>query len=150
MTLDDARPPLTILVAIDGSEHALRALQWALSWPPVGGRPTTMLLAHVHHDAPLRGAGTFVGQAALDAYLDEQARVALAPAQALCASATAPSQSLLLRGPIAQTLIDTAAAHQCDLIVLGTKGRHALHDWLTGSTAQRVISLSKIPVVLVP
>jgi nucleotide-binding universal stress UspA family protein len=141
---------MKILVAIDGSEHALRALRHALSLAARMPEPHQMVLVHVHHDAPLRGAGSFVGQEALDTYLDQQAQAATDPAEQLCKAAPCPAQVLWLRGPIAQTLAETAAQQGCELLVLGTKGRGAVRDWLLGSTAQRIASLSRVPVLLVP
>jgi nucleotide-binding universal stress UspA family protein len=58
-------------------------------------------------------------------------------------------ESRVLRGRVAQAIAESADASQCDLIVLGSKGRSAFKDLMIGSVAQRVASLAKTPVVLV-
>jgi nucleotide-binding universal stress UspA family protein len=45
--------------------------------------------------------------------------------------------------------VDAAQKGKYDLVVLGSKGRNAVSDLLLGSVAQRVMSLSKQPVLLV-
>ncbi len=53
-------------------------------------------------------------------------------------------------GTASQAIIGTAIAKNSTLIVLGKKGRSVLKDLLLGSTAERVIRDSKLPVLLVP
>jgi len=55
----------------------------------------------------------------------------------------------MLRGQVAQSIAKAAADADCELIVLGSKGRSAIKDLLIGSVAQRVASLSDVPVTLV-
>jgi nucleotide-binding universal stress UspA family protein len=55
----------------------------------------------------------------------------------------------MLRGQVAQSIAKAATDADCDLIVLGSKGRTALKDLLIGSVAQRVASLASMPVTLV-
>ena len=53
-------------------------------------------------------------------------------------------------GTASQAIIGTSLAKNSTLIVLGKKGRSFIKDLLLGSTAERVIRDSKIPVLLVP
>ncbi|WP_457742780.1 universal stress protein [Thermococcus sp.] len=53
-------------------------------------------------------------------------------------------------GTASQAIIGTALAKDSTLIVIGKKGRSILKDLLLGSTAERVIRDSKLPVLLVP
>jgi len=53
-------------------------------------------------------------------------------------------------GTASQAIIGTALAKDSTLIVIGKKGRGILKDLLLGSTAERVIRDSKLPVLLVP
>lgn len=48
------------------------------------------------------------------------------------------------------TILDTAKKKKCDLIVMGTVGQSGLRGMLIGSTAHKVLSKSKIPVMVVP
>ena len=58
-------------------------------------------------------------------------------------------EAKMLRGQVAQSIAKAAADADCELIVLGSKGRSAIKDLLIGSVAQRVASLSDVPVTLV-
>ncbi|WP_297469944.1 universal stress protein [Thermococcus sp.] len=53
-------------------------------------------------------------------------------------------------GTASQAIIGTALAKGATLIVLGKKGRSILKDLILGSTAERVMRDSKLPVLLVP
>lgn len=48
-----------------------------------------------------------------------------------------------------QEIVETAAAEQADLIVIGTHGRSGLNRLLLGSVADRVIRLAPCPVLAV-
>jgi nucleotide-binding universal stress UspA family protein len=58
-------------------------------------------------------------------------------------------ETRLVRGQVAQTILKAATDRDCDLIILGSKGRSALRDLLIGSVAQRVIAMSTIPVTII-
>ncbi len=47
-----------------------------------------------------------------------------------------------------QAIISTAAAKNCDLIVMASHGRKGLAAFLLGSETQRVLTQSKIPVLV--
>ena len=53
-------------------------------------------------------------------------------------------------GAASQAIIGTALAKKATLIVIGKKGRSVLKDLILGSTAERAIRDSKVPVLLVP
>ncbi len=46
----------------------------------------------------------------------------------------------------AQTIVDTAQEHQCDLIFMGSHGRSGLGKLLLGSVTSKVLALCDIPV----
>ncbi len=52
-------------------------------------------------------------------------------------------------GRPSDALIETAQAKRASLVVLGTHGRSALEKMLLGSTAERVVRLSPVPVLTV-
>ena len=53
------------------------------------------------------------------------------------------------RGDAAMEIVDYAAEHEIDLIVVGTKGRSSIADILLGSVANKVVHKAKCPVVTV-
>jgi nucleotide-binding universal stress UspA family protein len=46
-------------------------------------------------------------------------------------------------------ILQAAANHQCDLIVLGTHGRTGMRRFLEGSIAEQVVRLAQCPVLVV-
>ena len=50
---------------------------------------------------------------------------------------------------IAETIIKTAKEQGCDLIVMGSYGRHGLEKLLLGSVTTRVLGRSPVPVLVV-
>jgi nucleotide-binding universal stress UspA family protein len=52
-------------------------------------------------------------------------------------------------GRPSDTIVDTATRHKATLIILGTHGRSVLEKFLLGSTAERVLRLSAVPVLTV-
>jgi nucleotide-binding universal stress UspA family protein len=61
-----------------------------------------------------------------------------------------PTEMEVMVGTASQAIIGTALAKKASMIVIGKKGRSFLKDLLLGSTAERVLRDSKLPVLLVP
>lgn len=140
---------LKLLIAVDGSAHALRALEAAGRLEP----QTTgldVVLVHVR-DVPIYS----------DQYppLDAQAvELALQQQQsALLEAALAAARQAGLKQVRAQAEVGLAAKEIAraaselgvDMILIGTHGRGALGGLLLGSVAQRVVHLAAVPVLLV-
>ncbi|KTD09119.1 universal stress protein [Legionella gratiana] len=53
------------------------------------------------------------------------------------------------KSQIAEKLVDEATGWSADLIIIGTHGRRGIQHILTGSVAEEIIRISKIPVLLV-
>jgi nucleotide-binding universal stress UspA family protein len=140
---------MKILVAIDGSKNSLRALKFAIKLTGRVSEPSELLLVNAHDDIALRGASQFVGKDAVKGYLDDLSRTELADAIQAADKSKVRYETRMLRGQIAQVIAKAASDADCDLIVLGSKGRSAIKDLLIGSVAQRVASLSDVPVTLV-
>jgi nucleotide-binding universal stress UspA family protein len=140
---------MKILVAIDGSKNSLRALKYAIKLAGRMAEPSQLMLVNAHDDIALRGASQFVGKDAVKDYLDDLSRSELQDAIAAAEKAKVKFETKMLRGQVAQAIAKAAGDADCDLIVLGSKGRSAIKDLLIGSVAQRVASLSDVPVTLV-
>ncbi|HMA97584.1 MAG TPA: universal stress protein [Polyangiaceae bacterium] len=55
----------------------------------------------------------------------------------------------LVEGPIATTILEQAAKHQAELIIMGTHGRRGAARLVGGSVAAEVVSLAECPVLTV-
>lgn len=61
-----------------------------------------------------------------------------------------PAVERVLRvGIPAETIVEYARRHNCDLIVMGTHGRTGLSHLLMGSVAEKVVRLAPCPVMVV-
>ena len=141
-----------ILVAVDGSSHAERALTAALE---LAQRcDATLVLFHAVELGPMR--------ADLDGLVDEAARqvyrrvgeelatkVLDAAEQRAQAGGIARIERSVAAGDAAATIVDAARAGEVGLIVVGTRGLTGLHGLALGSVAHKVTSLAHCPVMVV-
>jgi len=55
-----------------------------------------------------------------------------------------------IQGPIVDKVLDQAAEHHADLIVMGSHGHGSLYDFLVGSVTNGVLRGAKCPVLVIP
>lgn len=139
-----------LLIAVDGSEHALRAVRRAIELASEWRDKPELALISVHDDTALHHASHFVGQRAVLEHLNAQSESDLTAALALCREAGWEPERIIRVGHVAHEIAQTAQSRAFDLLVLGIKGRTALADLLMGSVAQRVCAVTTIPILLVP
>ena len=145
--------PKKILVAYDGSAHSKEALSWAVDLSVISGapviavkvvEPVEMNRAYALYEA---GYG-----ATLAERFDEMRKL---DAQQMKDAMDAGKRkgvevkTEMLRGNVAAAIIDYADKNGADLIVAGTKGHGALAELLMGSVTRNLVSLSRIPVLVV-
>ncbi len=140
---------MKILVATDGSKHALRAVKYAAELIGHLRQASSVTLVSVHDDTGLRHAKAFVGSQEVADYLRELSDKELKPARKLLDLGGVKHDAEIRTGHVAQEIVDCANTGKYDLIVLGAKGRGAFADLLMGSVAQRVLATARQPVVLV-
>jgi len=136
------------LVPVDGSDNAIRALQYALD--QASQHPGTEL--HVLNVQPpiISGAvRTFIDKATIDGYYEAESMAALQPAVALLSKSGAAYETYKEVGPVAETIAKHAKAHGCDHIIMGTRGLGAFSGYVLGSVTTKTLHLSDVPVTLV-
>jgi nucleotide-binding universal stress UspA family protein len=132
-----------ILLAVDASEHARKAVPAAIELARVGGGTVRVLHVREVHDLP---PPTVVGDSPQDAQQLVDAVVAeLQQAGVTAEGAVRPSASASPAGTILQEARDADAG----MIVLGSRGLSDLGGLLLGSVAHKVIQLSTCPVLVV-
>ena len=132
-----------IVLAVDGSEPALRALLVAADSASKYG--SEVIAVHVLEQQLGRG-----GPIAYDA-TEEATRVADDAARSLKdvgVSARAEARAALA-GRAALEIIDVAASEDAGLIVMGSRGMSDWQGLLVGSVAHKVLHLSRVPVLIV-
>ena len=139
---------MKVLVAIDGSDTALRALRYVIDHLDMFGAAPEVILVNVRLPIPSARAKALLGAEVVEQYYREEAEEALAPARALLAGTPCKVVERPVIGAPAGQIIDTAQELHCDIIVMGTHGRSTLGNLLLGSVATRVIAEAPVPVLV--
>lgn len=141
----------TVLVPLDGSQLARRALPYAAWLARAEG--AALLLIHAALDID----ETKVAHAELLPAL--QAREVIDRLEAVAELETVAEQmreqdvsvdTLVRPGNAARVILETANLRDVGLIMMSTHGRGGLSRWLYGSVADQVLRQARQPVVLVP
>ena len=139
-----------ITVGIDGSNHSIRALEWAAKEAAVRHAPLTVLTVHLVPRSGWTGNPITLPPDADD---EEKARRAAEEMTAKVTSQLGDGQppSVTVRavsGFPAQELIE--ASRTADLIVVGSRGAGGFARLLVGSVSSQVVQHAHCPVVVVP
>lgn len=142
-----------ILVATDGSEGADRAIDYAARRAKEEG--AELLIANVigGYGLPDQVFRDFTRsqQSWLEEQLAALSSETLTKARERARSAGAVAIQLDSRtGDVVQTLIDIARERGVDAIVVGKRGAGRVAGLLLGSVSQKLVSLSPVPVTVVP
>ena len=137
-----------LLVPCDGSECALRAVQYAAGEATAGAATEIHLLHVIEPMTPVTLSEAFSAER-LDERFPPQAASALAPAIAILARAGVRYTVNSRFGLPAAEIAAYAQAAGCDTIIMGTRGRGAFASVIMGSVATQVVKLVDIPVTLV-
>lgn len=137
-----------ILIPIDGSETALRAVRWVIEQIRAGANHQVSLL-NVQPEILSGHARAYFTKTDLDAFMTEQAQEQLAPAQKLLTEANIPYEPSFERGHAPMVIADQAKKQGFDQIVMGTRGLSRVSGLLLGSVATGVLHLVDIPVTLI-
>jgi nucleotide-binding universal stress UspA family protein len=139
---------LRVMLALDGSEPALRAARLLVAWRDWLGELDVQI---VHVQEPLT-----VLQAILPPHRDlveqwstKAAQEATQAAREIFAEAGIRHHLHLSAGEPFREIALLAGHTQSDLLVLGTRGRGAAHHALIGSVALKAAAASEVPVLLV-
>jgi nucleotide-binding universal stress UspA family protein len=137
-----------ILIAVDGSAHARRAVEEVIKQQAAQGQAEIHLL-NVQIPIESGHARMFVSHEELEDYYREEGLAALAEARKLLDAAGIPYTHHIAVGHVAQTIAAYAKEKGFDQIVLGSHGRGALTHLLLGSVATDVLRIAEVPVTLV-
>ncbi|MHB8873063.1 MAG: universal stress protein [Myxococcaceae bacterium] len=137
-----------ILVAIDGSREAGRALKVAIELSRALGARLT--LAHAA-PRPAAWAEDDLGndRACFESAYARYARDLLLEAKEGAGGQGVEAELLLVWGPPAEAVADAAKAQDADLVVAGSRGRGAVSRALLGSVSNRLMHICSRPVLVV-
>ena len=140
--------PRRILFALDGSAAALDALRLGMQF--VG--PATQLRAIYVVDKEVRFSDLLPIHLLEDAFAKE-GQTALADASQIFFAVANQSETALIaadspRDDVAHAIVRDAGQWGADLLVAGAHGHRGTARWLTGSVANRVSQIARIPLLL--
>jgi nucleotide-binding universal stress UspA family protein len=141
---------MKILIAVDGSRYAVHATKLLVEHADWFREMPQVELVTVHLPVPRVGRlGVGVGKNQLERYYEQEGEEKLAGAKRVLAAAKIPFEAHILVGPVAESIVKHAKAKRCDVIYVGNRGAGAISGALIGSTANKVLQLSDVPVLLV-
>jgi nucleotide-binding universal stress UspA family protein len=137
-----------ILVCVDGSAHAERALSEAIDLALAERSRLTILTAIPRLPYWACSPATAAGIEPLANDLANEAKAAL-KAAVDSVPVSIPVTKILTRQPIREALMERIRSGQHDLVVMGSRGRGALSASLLGSVSHYALNHSQVPVLIV-
>jgi len=138
-----------ILVPVDGSENALRALSYALNLAKEN-KAIGLHLLTVHQEPVIYGEiQVYVSREKMEELQRNHSMDILQPAVDAAKAAGVSYTSEILIGDTASMIVKRADELNCDGIVMGTRGMSAVGNLMMGSVATKVVHLTKLPVTLI-
>lgn len=142
-----------ILVAIDGSKNALKALEKAVALQKLTDAELTLLCVYKHHSlfeasmSIARPSKSDISDGALAEFAKEVVGYAKEQAREMGA---AKVRAFVKSGRPSTTIVRYAEEKGYDLIVVGSKGTNSDREGMfMGSVAHRVASTARCPVLVI-
>jgi nucleotide-binding universal stress UspA family protein len=142
-----------ILVATDGSKLSLKAVRTAAKLAANLGARLSGFYVMPEYVAPMAGLSAAylpqMSSAEFKEAVEAEAQQALAQVAKAAEDEDIPSGSVKATGAHPwSAIIDAARARKCDLIVMASHGRRGLSGLLLGSETHKVLTHSKVPVLV--
>lgn len=135
-----------ILLAVDGSDHAMRAARVAAEMAHCMKSAELRIVVAYDPIPPYLGEPNL--QAAINARLND-AQGVLQKAVAAVGDVAGEIRTELIEGDSAEAIIDVAKTRESDVIIMGSRGLGRLAGLVLGSTSQKVVSHAPCPVLIV-
>lgn len=141
-----------ILVAVDGSEGAKKALKLAAGVQKLCGGELLILTVFRHHSL-LEASMSMVRPEEpenLDDAMRGHAKQVAEEAKDIAVEAGASKvRGFVKGGQPARTIVKFGEEHDADVIIIGSRGLGDIEGFLLGSVSHKVTSLASCPVIVV-
>lgn len=138
-----------LLIPVDGSEYSGRAIDYAARRVALSTEPVSLHVLNVQAPIVTVNVKLFVSHESLETYYREEGTKALEPALSRMRAHKIDATPHIGVGDPGKIICDYSVDKSATEIIMGTHGRGVLAGALIGSVAQKVVHLSKVPVVLV-
>lgn len=134
-----------ILLPIDGSKHSLSAVDHAIRLSRLGGE---VLVITIVPPVPNILGGDSRKEA--EAELQAEAKAIMQPVLDRLKAENVPTTSAVRHAANAGNgLLAAIDEFQCDLVIMGSRGRTDLEGLLLGSVTHKVLSVTEVPVLVI-
>jgi nucleotide-binding universal stress UspA family protein len=139
-----------ILVATDGSDLAAKAVeQGVLFAKETGAKITAVTVTEPFHVVSVKPSQLEYTRREYEKHAEAHAEKVLGAVSAAAKSAGVGCEALHVEHEhVYQAIIDAASARNCDLIVMASHGRRGVSAVVLGSETVKVLTHSKIPVLV--
>lgn len=138
-----------ILLPVDGSENALRAVDHVVRVAAEVG-PVEVVLLNVQEPPMIYGeVQLYMSREKAEQFRVMASERVLADAASKLDQAGVRYTKAMLEGDVAHTIARHATESGCDAIVMGTRGMTVLGEAVLGSIAHKVVHYTRLPVTLV-
>lgn len=137
-----------ILVPVDESDQSRTAFEYALEVHP----DASMTVLHVIDPRDFRTYGGIEGWIDMEQIAEQQrehAKRIVEEARERAADRDVTVSTEVVTGKAPRVIVDYAAEHGFDQVVIGSHGRSGVSRVLLGSVAERVVRRSPVPVTVV-
>lgn len=134
-----------ILLAVDGSEHSLRATKEAVKIASLINGCSVEALYVVDYDQAKQEVLHSQGKEELEL----QRRKRLAPIEEMLKEANISYRTKLLHGDPGPTIVEHANKGEFDLVVIGSRGLNTFQTMVLGSVSHKVMKRVNCPVLMV-
>lgn len=135
-----------ILLAVDGSDHALHAARMAADMSR-GMKPKELRIVVAFDTIPM-----YLGEPNMQFAIDRrktEAEEILNAAIKEIGQVPSEIHTEIIEGSPAEAIINVAETRKSDIIVMGSRGLGRLAELVLGSTSQKVVAHAHCPVLIV-
>jgi nucleotide-binding universal stress UspA family protein len=141
-----------IFVPTDGSELSRATAKRAVSFAKETGAKITVFFAKPEYPIAYFGEGALIDPTTPEKFAeiaDQQAAEYVGEVQQLCTEAGVECDTALATSDVPyEAIIESAEKAGCDLIFMASHGRRGFSGFLLGSETNKVLTHSKIPVLV--
>ena len=141
-----------ILVPTDGSQFSQDTVRRAVTFAREAGAHITAFYAKPEYPVAYFGEGALIDSTTPEQFAklaEEQAQEILGFAEKLCEEIGVGCTKLTLTSDIPyEAIIEAATQSDCDLIFMSSHGRRGISGLLLGSETNKVLTHTKIPVLV--
>ena len=140
---------MKILIPVDGSASSVHAVEHVIAGRERLKQAPEVLLLNVQWNIATGNVKRFINRETIDDYYREQGLAALAEARTKLDAAGMAYTYHLSVGTPAEAIMQYAEEQHVDQIVIGARGQGSVSTLLLGSVVDKVLHLSKLPVLVV-